>query len=233
MARAVRKLVLAVVAVCGALLITWTSAAAQPPATTTTSAPSAPSTGPPIQIILPPTPAPSSSLGFKDFLVPLGTLLGAALGFAGAITGARLSADAQDRRARHDAEVKRHDEARAQSVKRLESFADSAKSLIAEAASIAGAKPEEWDSSAAPRRDALRLSAAQMLGASRLLDPALAPHVTAFIGSVLKVCEAGTLTQARQSARHCGAPFESLMSAIGEDLRTTRALAAHSSTTLT
>src|SRR5664280_3670340 len=48
-------------------------------------------------------PAANPSVGAKDFLVPLGTLLGAALGFGGAVMGARMAADAQERRVQEEA----------------------------------------------------------------------------------------------------------------------------------
>jgi hypothetical protein len=205
-----------------AIVVSSASAAAGasvPTPSTSTSAPTAPV---PIQIILPSPTAPATSLGLKDFLVPMGTLLGAALGFGGAITGARLAASAQDKRSRQDAEIKRQEEEKTRAVGRLEAFADQANSLMGDTVIVANSKPEAWSGATAINRDALRLRAAQMLGTSRLLDADLEKSVGEFIGSTLEVSNAPSSAQARRSAQRCGATFEALMQAIGGKLQSPR-----------
>ncbi|MFG2056436.1 hypothetical protein ACGFI9_20680 [Micromonospora sp. NPDC048930] len=202
----------------GAGLCLSAPAAAAPAAPTPSPSASSSAGGAPIQVILPSPAPPSTSIGPKDLLVPLGTLLGAALGFGGAVTGARLAANAQDRRAREEAENKRQEEEKARAVKRLEEFADQANNLMGFAATLAMSKPEAWTGGAAAQRDELRLRAAQMLGTSRLLDADLEQSVSAFIGSALDISNAPTAPQARQAAQRCGAAFEALMQAIGDKL---------------
>lgn len=178
---------------------------------------SSPTSKVPIQIILP-SPV-SNSIGLKDFLVPLGTMLGAALGFGGAITGARLAASAQDKRARQDAEAKRQEEERARAIKRLDTFADQANNLMGSAVTLANSKPEAWSGGITIGREELRLRAAQTLGTSHLLHADLETSIREFIGSVLEISNAPTAAQARQSAQRCGATFEALMQAIGRKLK--------------
>lgn len=207
----------------GAIALSSASAAAGVSAPTPATSASTPTVAPtvrvPIQIILRSPTAPATSIGLKDFLVPLGTLLGAALGFGGAITGARLAANAQDKRSRLDAEIKRQEEEKTRAVKRLEAFADQANSLMGDAAIFANSKPEAWSGSTAVNRDALRLRAAQMLGISRLLGTDLEKSVSEFIGSALETANAPSSAQARRSAQRCGATFDALMQAIGEKLQ--------------
>jgi hypothetical protein len=179
---------------------------------------SSPTSKVPIQIILR-SPVTSTSIGLKDFLVPLGTLLGAALGFGGAITGARLAANAQDKRARQDAETKRQEEERARVIKRLDAFADQANNLMGSAVTLANSKPEAWSGGIMIGREELRLRAAQTLGTSHLLYADLETSIREFVGSVLEISNAPTAVQARQSAQRCGATFEALMQAIGRKLK--------------
>ena len=199
-----------------------TAPAAGAPAPGPAASASVPAGPAPIQIILP-TPAastPSSSIGPKDFFVPAGTLLAAGLGFGGALLGARLAANAQDRRSRMEAEIKRQQEEKARVVKRLEAFAEQANGLFRSAAAVATAKAEAWTGGTSDQRDQLRLSAAQVLGASHLLDPGLATGVRDFITSIMEICNAPSAAQARNRAQRCAATFEALMAAIGRELRT-------------
>ncbi|WP_367133558.1 hypothetical protein [Saccharothrix sp. HUAS TT1] len=195
-------------------------------AATSTTAPTptgaAPTPAVPIQVVVPTATTPSGSITPKDLLVPLGTLLGAALGFGGAVTGARLSANAQDRRARQDAEVKRQEEERARTVKRLEAFAEQANTLMGDAATLANSEAEEWNGPTTATREALRLRAAQMLGTGHLLDPTVEEPVRKFIVSVLEIGNSPTAAQARQAAQRCGANFEALMRVIGGELKSAK-----------
>ena len=191
-----------------------------PSASTPTAAPGSPARSVPIQVIVPTPAARTTSSGVKDFLVPLATLLGAALAFGGAVMGARLAANAQDRRSRQEAETKRQEEDRNRGIKRLEAFSDQANSLMGTAATLANSGEDSWSlGEKAISRGQLRLQAAQMLGVSRLLDASLQEEVDRFVGSVVNISNAPTAAQARQSAQGCGAAFESLMFAIGTELQ--------------
>lgn len=181
-------------------------------------APSAPSAAP-IQIILPtPVQQPSSSLSTKDLLAPLGTLLGAVVGFLGAVTGARFTARAQDKRSRQEAEVKRMEEDRVRAYKRLEAFGDQARELFADTAKVATAPSAAWTTGTAASRDALRLSAAQLLATSRLLDVNIQKMAEDFIRAALAAAGATTSPAAQMPARQCGEKLDDLMKDIGRRL---------------
>ncbi|GGQ79584.1 hypothetical protein [Couchioplanes azureus] len=205
----------------GAMLnATATTARAQAPAPS--AAPAAP-----IQIIVPtPTQQPSSSFGTKDLLAPMGTLLGAVVGFLGAVTGARLTARAQDRRSQKEAELKRKDEDRARAHKRIEAFGDQARELFADTAKVARGASSAWTTETAVGRDALRLSAAQLLATSRLLDVEIQKMAEEFIRAASTVASATTPQAAQVPARQCGEKLDDLMKGIGSRLTPTATEAA-------
>ncbi|MET8833771.1 hypothetical protein ABZV78_07635 [Micromonospora sp. NPDC004540] len=158
----------------------------------------------------------------------LGTLLGAAVGFGGAVTGARLAANAQDKRSRVEAEIKGREEDKARAIRRLEAFVDQANSLMGFAVTLAISKPDAWTGGTTVQREELRLRAAQMLGVSRLLDGDLEESVNEFVSSALEISNAPTAGQARQAAPRCGAAFDALMQVIGGKLQAPKALVGES-----
>lgn len=203
---------LAVVVIGGGLAAGATPAWAQAPAPSATPAA-------PIQIVVPmPTQQPSSSVGTKDVLAPMGTLLGAVVGFLGAMTGAWFTARAQDRRSRQEAELKRREEDRARAHKRLESFGDQARDLFADIAKVATGPSAGWTTGTAAGRDALRLSAAQLLATSRVLDADIQKMAEDLIRAASRVAGATTYQAAQAPARECGEKLDDLMKGIGRRL---------------
>lgn len=175
-------------------------------------APSAPAT-PTIEINMPST---GSGIGFKDLLAPIGTLIGAALGFGGAITAARLAAQRQDRRTRQEQANRRFDEERTRRVQRLESFADEAGAALRSVVELARVGDQRWtESDAKAARVALRLTAAQLLGASRILPGTELDAVTQqFVTTMLAVCSATTATAAQPLIQRSAGEYDALLQAV-------------------
>lgn len=160
------------------------------------------------------------ALAPKDFLIAASALIGAALGFAGAITGARMAASAQDKRTRMEGDLARVAEETRRAAAKLEQLADLATELLGSAVETADPLNGSWDEKQG-KRDALRVLAAQLLGRSRLLTENVDASVEAFTGAITKVANAPTSQHARVCANECGPAYEQLMVLLGEFLQRT------------
>jgi hypothetical protein len=174
---------------------------------------SAKSCGQPIQIIMPTTP---SGLSLKDLIVPIATLLGACLGFGGAILAARLAARAQDRRLEQEVLRDREAEDRSRSIRRIEAFVDRASGLMTSVLELSQVSDADWASpSSAAARIKLRITVSETLAAGKILDTALGALIDRFCRSALSVATADKAQSGRVAATNCGRAFEALLDGIG------------------
>lgn len=183
--------------------------------TTITSPPAVPA---PVQVLVQPATSAAGAVGPRDFLVPLGTLVGAALGFFGAITAARRAAESQDRRSRTEAQERLFAEDRERKRARLDEFAVLLSDAMRQLFVVSRLHSEEWRSTKGDSdRTILAGLATQVLGSSRLLPLESAPTtMDSFVTGLLTAASASSPLAGSEAARAVAGAYDELLKAIAD-----------------
>jgi hypothetical protein len=157
----------------------------------------------------------TDSLTWRDLLVALTTLGGAALGFLGAVTGARLAAASETRRAREEAAERHREALREQTVARVDELVRSAGAVIEDVTRAVQTDQPTWAGQLGHGiRSDLRLRATTMLGLSALLgDSAVEEGAGALAESAVELSNAVSVAAVRAAAAEVADRYGMLLTA--------------------
>ncbi|MFG2365358.1 hypothetical protein ACGFY3_27550 [Streptomyces mirabilis] len=163
-------------------------------AASVTPSPKSSSAAPGVTVVVPPPASKTPGPGFKDFLIPLGTVLGAAAGVSGAVWAASVSARSQERRSVAELEFKRVEAEKLQAIRRADDLIEHAGRVFDAVAEIGSVSATAWSGEPGTLlRRSTRLTLAKVLASAELLgDETLKEKVDQYLGQASGMLDMAT-----------------------------------------